>query len=112
MEPYLRQATREFVLKLLPDAAVDDKDQPREYFVAFHSLPFVDRCVCVYVCVCVCVCLQNLFLFGAISFHSLPFVDRCVCLQICFEVCVCVCVCVCVWVGGFRSLCDLIGVSK
>lgn len=38
MNPFLKQAARDVVVKHFPDYATDDKDRPRDFYVAFHSL--------------------------------------------------------------------------
>lgn len=43
VDPYLRQAVREFVVARHPDYETDDKEQRREFHIAFHSLPSTQR---------------------------------------------------------------------
>lgn len=43
LEPYLKEAVREFVLKYEADYGRDEKEQQREFYVAIHSLPTIQR---------------------------------------------------------------------
>ncbi|EGD72447.1 DNA replication licensing factor MCM6 [Salpingoeca rosetta] len=42
-ETFLRGAVRDFIISKYPQLERDDKDHPRQFYVAFHSLPIVDN---------------------------------------------------------------------
>eukprot|EP00043_Microstomoeca_roanoka_P015155 m.151343 g.151343 ORF g.151343 m.151343 type:complete len:812 (-) comp16197_c1_seq2:633-3068(-) len=42
-EDYLRDAVRDFVIAKYPQLEKDDKDHPRQFYIAMHSLPVVDN---------------------------------------------------------------------
>eukprot|EP01147_Barroeca_monosierra_P008323 gene8323-869_t len=42
-EEHLRDAVRDFIISKYPQLEKDDKDHPRQFYVAFHSLPVVDN---------------------------------------------------------------------